>query len=101
MNYLGNTNQENKMGSLTRAPKIKKPSKGMKNFLKQGVRGLKKAVRSLTKSDDSHWYNAAAARHQWLSGFHGGHTVHQGGQEKARRVRQMKEHKCINPEVWA
>jgi hypothetical protein len=30
----------------------------------------------------------------------GNYTPHQGKQEKARRVRQMAEHKCINPEAW-
>jgi len=30
----------------------------------------------------------------------GRHTPHQGPQEKVRRIRQMAEHKCINPECW-
>ena len=90
------------MGSLSRAPKIHKPSKGMKNFLKQGVRGLKNAMRKAT-ADPSlkvNWNRPKEARARWLSGFRGGNQPHQGGQEKARRVRQMREHKCINPEVW-
>ena len=82
------------MGSLTRAPRVKKPSKGMKNYLKQGLRAFKKAVALAagpTKKKTS-WINPKAARYAWLNSFSGGHTPHQGHQEKARRVRQMANH---------
>jgi hypothetical protein len=89
------------MGSLTRAPKIHKPSKGVKNFLKQGVRGMKNALRkAVDPKNKVNWNNPKAARAHWLRGFLSDVKPHQSGKEKARRVRQMTEHKCIDPGSW-
>ena len=93
------------MKTGNRRPRIrtsKAPNKGAKNYLKQGLKAIKKAV-SLASGPTNrkvNWNNPVAARHRWLAGFTGGTNAHQGGQEKARRVRQMAEHKCINPECW-
>ena len=91
------------MKTANRKPKLnKKPSKGMKNFIHQGVKSLKnimsKAAGPTNKKQN--WYTPKQVRSMWLYSLRGSHMPHQGGQEKARRVRQMEEHKCINPEVW-
>lgn len=67
-------------------------------FLKQG-RSAMKAIKSVIDSKEQWWHTPQSLRASYLLGF-GHHTPHQGAQEKARRVRQMREHKCINPEVW-
>ena len=92
------------MKTANRRPKLHKPTKGRKNYLKQGLRAIKKAIRLAagpTNREGQHWMTPKAVRASYLLGFTGNrHTPHQGSKECARRVRQMKEHKCINPEVW-
>ena len=85
-----------------RRPKLHKPTKGQKNYLKQGLKSLKRALTMGAKptAPGQNWYTPKAVRAQYLMGFRGGHNAHQGGLEKARRVRQMATHKCINPEAW-
>jgi len=79
-----------------------KPSKGQKNYLKQGLKAIKKAIAMAsgpTNRKGQYWMTPKAVRAAYLLGF-GNHTPHHGNQERARRVRQMQEHKCINPECW-
>lgn len=92
------------MKTANRKPKLnKKPSKGMKNFFKQGIKSLKNIMARAsdgTQRPEQWWHTPETLRDMWLYSFSGNHTPHQGNQEKARRVRQMTEHKCINPECW-
>lgn len=65
--------------------------------LAAAVTGVKKGVTDAIRekwAKLANWYY----KHKFLEGKY---TPHQGNQEKARRVRQMKEHKCINPEAWS
>ena len=83
--------------------KSRKPNKGMKQFLAQGMKSLRKALAKAagpTKRPDQWWHTPEAMRSMWLLRIHGKWKHHQGAQEKARRVRQMLMHKCINPETW-
>ena len=93
------------MKTGNRKPKLnKKPTKGMKNFFKQGAKALKSVMAKAsgpTQRADQWWKTHKAVRSEWLLSLRGSHMPHQGGQEKARRVRQMAEHKCINPECWS
>ena len=92
------------MKTANRRPRLnKKPSRGLKKRLHQAYKGMKKAMALAagpTKSTGQKWYTHKAVRASWLLSLRGSHMPHQGGQEKARRVRQMAEHKCINPECW-
>lgn len=91
------------MKTAIRRPKMHKPSKGQKTYLKQGLKAFKKAIVSaMGPANPNQWFRSAAdERTRWLGGYRfTNHNPHQGGQEKARRVRQMAEHKCINPECW-
>jgi hypothetical protein len=93
------------MKTGNRKPKIrnlKGPTSGIKRQLAQGLKSLKRAMRGAAGPTNkaTNWNRPAEVRARWLSGFMGGISAHQGGQECARRVRQMAEHKCINPEVW-
>ena len=91
------------MKTANRRPKLHKPTKGQKSYLKQGLKALKKLMAGTagpTKREGQTWYTPKAVRASWLLSLSGSHTPHQSGKEKARRVRQMKEHKCINPECW-
>ena len=81
------------MKTGNRKPKLnKKPSKGMKNFFKQGVKSLKNIMRKTsgpTQRPDQQWYTHKAVRASWLLSLRGSHMPHQGPKECARRVRQM------------
>ena len=91
------------MKTAIRRPKIHKPTKGMKKQLKQGLKAFKKMIREAagpTNRKDQEWYTPKAVRAQWLASFVGKHTPHQAAQERARRVRQMQSHKCIDPGSW-
>ena len=88
------------MKTAIRRPKIRKPVKGMRMFLKQGIVNMKAIVKSVIPKPKQWYYTHAETRGMWLARLAGSHKPHQGHQEKARRVRQMAEHKCINPEVW-
>jgi hypothetical protein len=75
-----------------RRPKINKPSKGMKQNLKQGLKSIKKALAMAagpTNRTGQTWYTPKQVRASYLFSLRGSHTPHQGDQEKARRVRQM------------
>ena len=76
-----------------RKPKLnKKPSRGMKRFMKQNLRSLEKAVKRIAHpgQKEQKWFTPKAVRAQWLGSFHrGNYGPHQGPQECARRVRQM------------
>ena len=89
------------MKTANRRPRLHKPTKGMKKQLKQSLKAFKKAIAMATgpTNKSQNWLTPKAVRTSYLLGFMG-HKPHQGGGEKARRVRQMNEHKCINPEVW-
>ena len=80
------------MGSLTRAPKVNKPTKGQKNYLKQGLKSLKKILALAGPTENAtprNWMTPRAVRASWLlSHSRSKYTPHQGAQEKARRVRQ-------------
>jgi hypothetical protein len=91
------------MRTGNRKPRLnKKPSRGLKMRMHQMYKGMKKAIaKASAEPMKGKFINPHMARQQWLSGFHTtNHRPHQGGQEKARRVRQMAAHKCINPECW-
>jgi hypothetical protein len=82
------------MKTANRKPKLnRKPTKGMKSFFKQQANGLAKALRAITSAapdmTKQNFYTAKAVRAKWLYSLRGSHMPHQGGQEKARRVRQM------------
>ena len=88
------------MGSLTRAPKMRKPVKGMRMFLKQGFNNAKAVIKSIIPRPKQWYYTHGETRSMWLARLRGNNTPHQGGQEKTRRVRQMRQHKCIDPSSW-
>lgn len=88
------------MRTANRKPKIRKPVKGTRMFMKQSVMNIKKVVKSIIPKPKQWYYSHAESRGMWLAKLAGNFKPHQGHQEKARRVRQMREHKCINPEVW-
>jgi hypothetical protein len=93
------------MKTGNRRPKprnLKGPTKGMKQLMSQGIKSLKNIMASAAGPTQrkQNWLTPKAVRSQWLLGFMGNHDAHQGGKEMARRVRQMQEHKCINPECW-
>ena len=83
------------MKTAIRKPKINKPSKGMKTFFKQQKnrveKALNRATRRASKFSDRTGFDKKKARTQWLRSFTlGSYMPHQGPQECARRVRQMK-----------
>lgn len=84
------------MKTSNRKPKLnKKPSKGMKQLMKQNFTALKKVAAQVAGAapKKQNWYTPKAIRASWLLSFHGGsYTPHQGPQECARRVRQMANH---------
>jgi hypothetical protein len=94
--------------NINRGSKTHKPSKGQKKFLAQNAKALKKSValasvtsakNSIPEAMKAQWRKLA--NWYWKSRFlKGKYTPHQGNQEKARRVRQMTERKCINSEAW-
>jgi hypothetical protein len=90
------------MKTANRKPKLHKPSKGMKQQFKQGLKAFKKAVSMATgpTNKTTNWNRPAEVRARWLIGFSGGVNAHQGAQECARRVRQMNAHKCIDTGSW-
>ena len=91
------------MKTAIRRPKINKPTRGMKTQLKQGLKSLKKMMARAagpTHREGQHWMTPKAVRANWLLYLTRGHMPHQGHQEKARRVRQMAAHKCIDPGSW-
>ena len=91
------------MKTAIRRPKINKPTRGMKTQLKQGLKALKKMMARAagpTNREGQHWMTPKAVRANWLLSLRGSFDHHQGPQEKARRVRQMAEHKCIDPGSW-
>jgi hypothetical protein len=81
------------MKTGNRKPKLnKKPTTGMKQFMKQGANTLKKVMRGVPVpgATKKNWYTPKAVRAQWLLSFKSGRYMpHQGPQECARRVRQM------------
>lgn len=80
------------MKTAIRRPKLNKPTKGQKNYLKQGLNAFKRAIAMAADPEPrkkQHWYTARAVRASWLLGLRGSHMPHQGAQEKARRVKQM------------
>ena len=81
------------MKTANRKPKLnEKPSKGMKQFMKQGANALKKVMRGVPVpgGPKKNWYTPKAVRAKWLLSFHtSNYRPHQGPQECARRVRQM------------
>ena len=78
------------MKTAIRRPKIRKPSKGMKQFLKQNT-PAKIVKKIFGVGEQKQWYHSLKAmRSMWLDGFDTGHTPRQGAQEKARRVRQLE-----------
>jgi hypothetical protein len=79
------------MKTGNRRPKLHKPTKGQKSYLKQGLKALKKLMRGATggTKKDQNWFTPKAVRAQYLFSLRGSHTPHQGGAEQARRVRQM------------
>lgn len=94
--------------NINRGTKSHKPSKGHKRYLAQNAKALKKAEamakvtsakRGIPEAMKAQWRKLA--NWYWKTRFlRGKFTPHQGNQEKARRVRQMTERKCINPEAW-
>ena len=92
------------MKTGNRRPRLnQKPSRGMKQRMHQAYKAMKKAVALAagpTNREGQYWMTPRAVRANWLYSFTGNHTPHQGAQAKARRVRQMAEHKCINPCAW-
>ena len=88
------------MKTAIRRPKIRKPVKGMRMFLKQGITNIKEIVKSVIPKPKQWYYTHAQSRSMWLASLRGSHMPHQGGQEKARRVRQAAAHKCIHPGAW-
>ena len=94
--------------NINRGNKHHKPTKGQKMHMQQKYKAqnrrkaLKEARTGMEQITD-----AMKARWRKLSNWYwktrfltGKYTPHQGNKEKARRVRQMAEHKCINPEAW-
>jgi hypothetical protein len=77
------------MKTAIRRPKIRKPVKGMRMFLKQGMSNIKQVVKSIIPKPKQWYHTHSEMRLMWLSGLRGSHMPHQGAQEKARRVRQM------------
>lgn len=80
------------MRTAIRKPKIRKPVKGMRMFIKQARNSLKKIVKSVVNPNKKKqwWYSSKQVRAMWLRGFNSSRYMpHQGAQEKARRVRQM------------
>ena len=78
------------MRTAIRKPKINKPSKGMKNFLKQ-CRKVGTAIKSIIPKPKQWYHSGSYMRSQWLASHSRScHTPHQGAQEKARRVRQLE-----------
>jgi hypothetical protein len=93
------------MKTGNRRPKprnLKGPTAGIKRQLAQGLKSFKKLMANASGPTNrkQNWMTPRAVRASYLLGFHGSHTAHQGPKECARRVRQMQEHKCINPETW-
>jgi len=77
------------MRSAIRRPKIRKPSKGMKQFLKQNR--IIQAIKSIIPKKKQWWYSPRESRAMWLGRFNTSkYRPHQGEQEKARRVWQME-----------
>jgi hypothetical protein len=81
------------MKTGNRKPRLnEKPSKGMKQLMKQNLKSLKKLAARVTGSapKQQNWYTPKAVRAKWLLSFKSGsYMPHQGPQECARRVRQM------------
>lgn len=82
------------MRTGNRKPRLnKKPSKGMRQQLKQRTNAIKSKLRKLShdfRTREQKWFTPRAIRAQWLHSFNTSkYKPHQGEQEKARRVRQM------------
>jgi hypothetical protein len=77
------------MKTAIRRPKIRKPVKGMRMFLKQGMSNIKQVIKSVIPKPKQWYYTHSQMRSMWLTGLRGSHRPHQGAQEKARRVLQM------------
>ena len=78
------------MRTAIRKPKIRKPSKGMKMFLKQGMNAIKQVVKSVIPKPKQWYHTHEYMRVFWLrSHSRSKYKPHQGPQEKARRVSQM------------
>lgn len=95
--------------NINRGGKNHKPNRGQKQYLAQNAKAQTKAIalaavatgvkKGVTDAMKKKW--AEVANWYWKTRFlRGTYTPHQGNQEKARRIRQMAEHKCINPEAW-
>ena len=87
-----------------------KLAKGHKQYMAQNrkAEAKRKALKAV-KKESAREKVPAYLRKKWaqLQNWYyktrylrGKYTPHQGEQEKARRVQQMTEHKCINPEAW-
>jgi len=84
----------------------RKPTKGQRQFLAQNAKAQRKLL-AMQVSPRKQITDAVKEKFAKLQNWYhkmkflrGKHTPHQGKQEKARRVRQMAERKCINPEAW-
>jgi len=69
-------------------PKMRKPVKGMRQFLKQNR--VIAAIKSIIPKKKMWWYFVAKGRAMWLGRYNRSkYRPHQAEQERARRVRQM------------
>jgi hypothetical protein len=68
--------------------------------MKQSMGSIKQVIKSIIPKPKQWYYTHAQSRSMYLAGLRGTFVRHQNNKEKARRVRQMAEHKCINPECW-
>jgi hypothetical protein len=76
-----------------RKPKIRKPVKGMRMFIKQAHNSLKKTISSVINPNRKKqwWYTSKQVMATWLRRLNTSRYMpHQGNQEKARRVLQME-----------
>ena len=79
------------MRTAIRKPKVRKPVKGMRMFLKQGMSGIKQVIKSVIPKPKQWYHTGAYMRSRWLSSHsRSKYKPHQGAQEKARRVRQIQ-----------
>jgi hypothetical protein len=81
------------MRTAIRKPKLNKPDRGMKMFLKQKRKSLSNAAAKFTRklaTPKQKWLSSKAVRAKWLlSHRSSSYMPHQGPQECDRRVRQM------------